>query len=89
MITIASLWLPILLSAVIVFIASSVIHMVLTSWHKNDFRKVPDEERFRQAVGALALPAGDYIVPYAGTMDEMKKATAVFEQVLAQKAKVA
>jgi hypothetical protein len=67
-----SLWLAILLSAVLVFIASSVIHMVLTSWHKNDFKKVPDEERFRQVVGPLALPAGDYIVPHAGTMDEMK-----------------
>jgi len=67
-----SLWLPILLSAVAVFIASSVIHMVLTSWHKNDFKKVADEDRFRQVVGPLALPPGDYIVPYAGTMDEMK-----------------
>src|SRR5215831_19081954 len=67
-----SLWIPILLSAVVVFIASSVIHMVLTSWHKNDFKKVPDEERFRQVMGPLALAPGDYIVPYAGTMDEMK-----------------
>jgi len=67
-----SLWIPILLSAVVVFIASSLIHMALTSWHKNDFKKIPDEDRFRQVVGPLALPPGDYIVPYAGTMDEMK-----------------
>jgi hypothetical protein len=72
MIPLYALWLPILLSAVAVFIASSVIHMLLTSWHKNDFKKIPDEDRFRQTVGPLALPTGDYIVPYAGTMDEMK-----------------
>lgn len=72
MTAIYSLWLPILLSAVAVFIASTVIHMVLTGWHKNDFAKVPDEEKFRQAVRALAIPPGDYCVPHAGTMDEMK-----------------
>jgi len=68
----SALWLPILLSAGAVFIASSVIHMVLSSWHKTDFAKVPDEPRFREAVGALKIPPGDYYVPYAGSMDEMK-----------------
>jgi hypothetical protein len=67
----AALWLPILLSAVAVFLASSVIHMVLT-WHKTDFAKVPDEVKFRESVGALKLPPGDYCVPHAGSMDEMK-----------------
>ena len=37
MISIASLWLPIVLAAVIVFVASSVIHMA-PLWHKNDYR---------------------------------------------------
>lgn len=64
------LWLPIVLSAVIVFIASSLIHMLL-NWHAGDFVKLPDEERFRQSVGPLAIPPGDYIVPRA-TMAEMK-----------------
>ncbi len=67
----SALWLPILLSAVAVFLASSVIHMVLT-WHKTDFAKVPDEVKFRESVGALKLPPGDYCVPHAGSMDEMK-----------------
>jgi hypothetical protein len=35
MVSLTALWLPILLSAVIVFIAS----------HKNDYRKLPDEEK--------------------------------------------
>jgi hypothetical protein len=69
---ISALWLPILLSAVIVFVASSVIHMVLGFWHKDDFRRVPDEEKFRNVVGPLALPPGDYCVPRAGSMEEMK-----------------
>ena len=67
----SALWLPILLAAIAVFVASTVIHMVLT-WHKNDFSGVPDEEKFRGAVGPLALPPGDYCVPYAGSMDAMK-----------------
>jgi len=56
------LWLPILLSAVIVFVASSIIHMV-SPWHKGDYRRVPDEDRLRAAVGPLDIPPGDYIVP--------------------------
>lgn len=71
MTAIYALWLPVLLSAVAVFVASSVIHMVLP-WHKTDFAKVPDEVRFRESVGALKLPPGDYCVPHAGSMDEMK-----------------
>src|SRR2546426_5751853 len=46
-----SLWLPILLSAVLVFVASSIIHMLLP-WHKSDYPKVPDEERARRAARA-------------------------------------
>ena len=36
MVGLAALWLPILLSAVIVFVASSLIHMV-SGWHKSDY----------------------------------------------------
>ena len=43
MVSIISLWLPILLSAVAVFIASSVIHMVL-KYHNSDFKKIPAED---------------------------------------------
>ena len=39
-----ALWLPILLSSVIVFVASSIIHMLLP-WHKSDYPKVPNEDR--------------------------------------------
>jgi hypothetical protein len=65
------LWLPILLSSVVVFILSSIIHMALP-WHKGDYRRVPDEDRFRDAIGPMAIPPGDYMVPRASSMKEMR-----------------
>ena len=38
----SALWLPILLGAVLVFIASSIIHMA-PLWHQGDFAQVPNE----------------------------------------------
>jgi hypothetical protein len=71
MVPLAALWLPILLSAVIVFVASSLIHMVLP-WHKNDYPKVPDEEALRGALRPLALPPGDYMVPRPSSREELR-----------------
>jgi hypothetical protein len=70
MVTLTALWLPILLSAVLVFIASSIIHM-LTPWHKNDVRAVPGEDQVRAALRPFNLPPGDYVIPKAGSMKEM------------------
>jgi hypothetical protein len=69
----SALRLPILLSAVLVFVASSVIHMLLP-WHKGDYPALPDEARFRGAVGPLAIPPGDYFVPRANSPKDMKTA---------------
>ncbi len=71
MVSIISLWLPILLSAVFVFIASSVIHMVLT-YHYKDFKSVPEEDKLLDAMRALNLPAGEYLVPCARSPQERK-----------------
>lgn len=57
-----SLWLPIVLSAVAVFIASSLIWMVV-QWHNNDWRKLPDEEGARVAL--RGTPPGQYTIPHA------------------------
>ena len=62
MISIVSLWLPILLSAVAVFIVSSLIHTVL-GYHNSDFKKLPDQEKFSDAVRPLNISPGDYLVP--------------------------
>lgn len=71
MVAASALIAPVLLSSVIVWVASSVIHMLLP-WHKGDYPKVPDEPRFRSAVGPLAIPPGDYMVPRPGSMADMK-----------------
>ena len=71
MVSITSLWLPILLSAVLVFIVSSIIHMVLP-YHRSDFGKVADEDGVMDALRGFEIPPGDYIIPCAGSSKEMK-----------------
>ena len=75
MVTLQILWLPILISSVFVFVISSLIHMFLP-WHKNDYRKVPDEDTVMAALRPLNIPQGDYMVPRAASTKEM--ATAEF-----------
>jgi hypothetical protein len=70
MVPLTSLWLPILLSAAAVFVASSIIHMVLT-YHRSDFRAVPSESEVMEALRRFGIPPGDYIVPRAGSMQAM------------------
>jgi hypothetical protein len=72
MVAVTSLWLPILLSAVLVFVVSSVIHM-LTPWHKGDVRGVPREADALAALRPLKIPPGDYAMPHAGSMEAMKR----------------
>ena len=71
MVPLVTLWLPIVLSAVIVFLASSLIHMLLP-YHRTDFRRVPDEEKAMEALRKFDIPPGDYLVPCAGSPKEMK-----------------
>jgi hypothetical protein len=66
-----SLWAPILLSAVIVFVVSAVIHMT-PLWHKSDFPPLPREEEALAALRPLAIPPGDYFIPRAADMKEMR-----------------
>lgn len=71
MVTVVSLWLPILLSAVAVFVVSSIIHMVL-KYHNNDFKKIPNEDAVMEALRKLSIPAGEYMVPRCDNMKQMK-----------------
>lgn len=68
-----ALWLPILLSAVIVFVVSSFIHMALP-WHKGDYEAVPEEDRVLDALRPFSIPPGDYMLPNASDMEEMRSA---------------
>lgn len=86
MVSLMSLVIPSLVAAVIVFIASSIIHMVLPI-HKNDVRRVPDEDAAQNALRPLNLAPGDYALPHALNMkdpvfnERMKKGPVVFMTV--------
>src|SRR5438094_9110280 len=76
MIPLTALWLPILVSAVIVFFASFIMHMVL-SYHKSDYRKLPDEDRVTDALRSAGVTRGPaYFFPYC-SFKEMKSAPMV------------
>jgi hypothetical protein len=62
MVALTSLWLPILLSAVLVFLASFVLHM-LVPFHRSDYRTVPAEDEVMEALRRFNIPPGDYMMP--------------------------
>jgi hypothetical protein len=66
-----ALWLPTLISAVVVFVVSSVIHMV-TPWHKNDYKSLPSQDDVMAALRPFGLRPGDYMVPRPSSMEEMR-----------------
>lgn len=71
MVTIGSLWLPIVLSAIAVFVVSSLIHMLLT-YHQSDFKGLPEEAQAMDALRPLAIPPGEYLMPYATSNDHRR-----------------
>ena len=71
MVSLASLIVPILVSAVIVFVASSILHMFL-SYHWGDVQSVPSEGGVMEALRRFNIPPGDYMVPRAASPKEMK-----------------
>ncbi len=70
MVPVMSLLVPILVAAVIVFIASSVIHM-FTPFHKGDVKRVPNEDGVMSALRNFNLEPGDYAMPLAASMAAM------------------
>lgn len=71
MVEMTTLWLPILLSAVFVFVASSVIHMLLP-YHRGDYGKLPDEDAVLDALRAQGAAGGDYVLPHCVDPEERK-----------------
>ena len=71
MVPVTSLLLPIALSAVFVFIASSIIHMA-TPWHKHDLMKLPNEDGVMNALRPFNLPPGNYGMPKPDSMKDMQ-----------------
>ncbi|MBA3260159.1 MAG: hypothetical protein H0T68_11935 [Gemmatimonadales bacterium] len=72
MVSLGALWLPILLSAVFVFIVSSLIHMVL-KYHNSDYRPLPNEDAVRAAIRSGNPPPGQYVTPYVMDMKDREK----------------
>lgn len=66
-----SLWLPVVLSAVGVWIASAIAWMVLPH-HRSDFDKLPDEDGFLGALGKDPPSPGQYMFPHCGSMEGAK-----------------
>jgi len=72
MVPLASLWLPILVSAVMAFLASWIVHMFLPL-HRGDFAKLPNEDAVLDAMRSLNIPTGQYLAPYANTPAQMQQ----------------
>src|SRR5262245_31757501 len=74
----SALLLPTVLSAVLVFIASSIIHMVI-KWHQSDYKKLANEDDVRAAIRKSSPAPGLYVLPYckhgkdAASEEMMKK----------------
>jgi hypothetical protein len=71
MVSLTSLVLPIVVAAVLVFVASSIIHM-FTPLHRNDARRLPNEDEVMAALRPLGIAPGDYAVPHAGSHANVK-----------------
>jgi hypothetical protein len=69
---IATLWLPILVSAVLVFIASAIIHMG-PFWHRSEFPAPPDQDRLQDALRPFGLAPGEYMLPRPADMKDCNK----------------
>ncbi|MGH7524227.1 MAG: hypothetical protein ACREK8_07970, partial [Gemmatimonadales bacterium] len=65
------LWLPIVVSAIAVFVLSSLVHMILP-WHKHDYRTLPDQDLVMDALRPFNIPPADYMVPRPASMADMK-----------------
>ncbi len=68
---IASMWLPILVSAVAVFVVSSIVHMLLP-WHKNDYPRLANEDAVMDALRPLGIPTGEYFVPRPASREALR-----------------
>jgi hypothetical protein len=71
MVPIMSLWLPIVLSAVMVFVVSSIIHMALP-FHRGDWRRLSNEDGVMDALRRFNIAPGDYLAPRPASRQGMK-----------------
>jgi hypothetical protein len=72
MVPITALLLPILVSAVLVFLASFVLHMLLEFWHRPDLDPLPDEDAVMAALRPFAMPPGHNAMPIVKSVSDLK-----------------
>jgi hypothetical protein len=70
MVSVTALLLPALLSAVLVFVVSSIIHMA-TPWHAGDFSRLPHEDAVLAALRPFNIIPGTYVAPRPANTKEM------------------
>ena len=73
MVPVLSLWMPILCSTVVVFLASWIMHTVL-KYHQGDFQQLPSENEVQEALRRFNIKPGDYMLPRPASMKEMRSA---------------
>jgi hypothetical protein len=72
MVSLLSLWLPIVLSAVIAFLASWILHM-FAGHHRGDLRKLPQEDAVLETLRAARIEPGDYMAPHVSSPKQMRE----------------
>ncbi|MGH7461215.1 MAG: hypothetical protein ACREMA_09335 [Longimicrobiales bacterium] len=73
MVTLAELWLPILLSAILVFLAAGLMWMAMPH-HKTDWPSAPNGERVQEIMRGVT--PGQYVYPRMMSAEERKDAEA-------------
>lgn len=71
MVGLSALWMPILVSAVFVFITLAIIHMI-PGWHQGDMSAVPAEDKVMETLRGVSVQPGEYRFPYGNTTKEME-----------------
>ena len=69
MVALPDLWIPILLSAVFVFVVSSILHMVVQN-HNSDYKKLDNEEALLASMRDKGVRPGEYMFPCAASMKD-------------------
>ncbi len=77
MVPLSALWLPILVSAVIVFVASSIVHMMLP-YHRTDYQPLPQEQNILRALREAGVKRGLYMFPFC--TDRQRKSPEIAEK---------
>lgn len=72
MVPLSELAIPILVSAVFVFLASFVLHMLIVAWHHSDIDRLPDDARVQDALRPFNLRPGNYMLPSGEGPSSMK-----------------